>query len=537
MLSTEGTGSLDRLIDGLLAELPGTLEPMVRAAIWDTVEDFCVRSGCFRRVVAVSVGSSGSTTTVVSPEGEVQHLVEVYGIDRYRIEQPDKVISLGASASGTALVSLRPTNLDATPVFIFETWFRPLRVGALARLLSEPSKPYTNLEVAGPYLQLYEAEIARVLLEAAQVVSQAVGEPDGLDRLYANVFAEVPLVPHTHIQMMAWNTIEDFCGRSGWYRKTVEWSLVDADTQVQLTSPDGLVNEVVEVYGLEQYRVEQPDRLIPLEPTEASGTALVTLQPVDLAHVPEVLFQTWLETLRSGVLARLLAEAGQPWANPERAALFAAAYEAGVALAGGQKPQVVSPQALKPDSFDRLYSNIYAELPDVPHTQVQLALWNTLEEFFIQSTTRREHVFWQMAPGISWVDFNPFDGDWDVAWILNYTGLYYGKIEPPSLLRDLTPPPVDARRTGQAWLALKPKDFLSDVGSLVWSQWFNYIKAGTLTGLYGQPGKPYSSPQLATFYGRRFRSGIVHARSFAAMQYTDGSAWRFPYFASGRRKS
>ena len=62
MLSTEGTGSLDRLIDGLLAELPGTLEPMVRAAIWDTVEDFCVRSGCFRRVVAVSVGSSGSTT-------------------------------------------------------------------------------------------------------------------------------------------------------------------------------------------------------------------------------------------------------------------------------------------------------------------------------------------------------------------------------------------------------------------------------------------------------------------------------------------
>lgn len=187
-----------------------------------------------------------------------------------------------------------------------------------------------------------------------------------------------------------------------------------------------------------------------------------------------------------------------------------------------------------------LYDNVQMQVPAVALAAIKLALWNTIEDFYQQSTARQEHVFWKMAAGVQTIDFNPFDATWLVAWVLHFNGLSSAKIEPPGLLRDLTFPVPETERSGEAWLALKPVSFDAVIACgapELWSMWFETILSGTLYRLYGQPAKPYSSPQLAQFHGRAYRSGVAQARDIARRGFSDGGGnWRFPYFAGGRRK-
>jgi hypothetical protein len=137
--------------------------------------------------------------------------------------------------------------------------------------------------------------------------------------------------------------------------------------------------------------------------------------------------------------------------------------------------------------IERLYDNVQAEVPAVGLSLIKLAAWNTIEDFYLRSTCRREHVFWQMPSGVYAVDFNPYDADWLVCWVLTYSGLTNAKIEAPALLRDIAWPQSTSLRQGEALVALKPASFTSDFGPLIWQQWFEVILAGTLHRLYRQP--------------------------------------------------
>lgn len=185
---------------------------------------------------------------------------------------------------------------------------------------------------------------------------------------------------------------------------------------------------------------------------------------------------------------------------------------------------------------ERLYDNVQAVVPGIGLAATKLAAWNTIENFYIQSTARREHLYWKMAAGVLTIDFNPYDADWLVAWILDYTGLTNGKVEMPSVLRDLTSPTPTVERNGEVWVALKPVSFDANFEPALWSQWFETILAGTLFRLYSQPAKPYSSPPLATFHGKEYRKGVAVARGTAQRGFTNAPSWRFPYYAGGMRK-
>ena len=189
--------------------------------------------------------------------------------------------------------------------------------------------------------------------------------------------------------------------------------------------------------------------------------------------------------------------------------------------------------------LERLYDNVQATVPVVSLAMIKMASWNTIEDFYLRSTARREEVFWEMAIGVSQVDFNPFDATWLVAWILDVSGLHYPKIVMPGLLLDTQQPSYD--RKGCALLALKPVSFTTNLPPELFDQWFETILDGTLFRLYGSPAKPYSSPQLATFHGGKYRGGVARARAIADKQFTNGGGrWNFPQqqgFARGRRKS
>lgn len=184
----------------------------------------------------------------------------------------------------------------------------------------------------------------------------------------------------------------------------------------------------------------------------------------------------------------------------------------------------------------RLYDNVQAQVPAVILSLVKIEVWNTIEDFYIQSTFRRELVSWQMNVGVQTIDFNPYDENWLVAWVLQTQGLYKYKIDMPARLTDLTNP--SAVRNGEALLALKPVNFNAQFPDDLFQQWFETILDGTLHRLYRMPAKPYSSPQLAQWHGARYRMGVSRARATAQAGYTDGTGrWNFPYFANGRRKN
>lgn len=186
--------------------------------------------------------------------------------------------------------------------------------------------------------------------------------------------------------------------------------------------------------------------------------------------------------------------------------------------------------------LNRIYDNVQAQVPAVILSLVKLEAWNTIEDFYIQSTFRRELVSWQMGIGVQAVDFNPYDENWLVAWVLQVQGLHRYKIDVPGRMTDLENP--SGVRNGDALLALKPVSYSAALPDDLFQQWFECILDGVLHRLYRMPAKPYSSPQLAAWHGARYRMGCTRARAIAQAGYTNGAGrWNFPYFASGRRKN
>lgn len=191
--------------------------------------------------------------------------------------------------------------------------------------------------------------------------------------------------------------------------------------------------------------------------------------------------------------------------------------------------------------LDRLLDNVQAEVPAVSLAIIQMCAWNTIEDFYMKSGWRRELVYWTMAPGVTEIDFNPFDENYLVSWVLDVSGLHRFHVTPPGLLKDLQP--ATALRTGEALLSLKPVSYAAittaGVGPELWSTWLEVIKSGVLTRLYGMPAKPYSSPQLAMFHGKSYSVGVARARGIADNNFNgaQGGRWAFPSFANGRRKN
>jgi hypothetical protein len=189
--------------------------------------------------------------------------------------------------------------------------------------------------------------------------------------------------------------------------------------------------------------------------------------------------------------------------------------------------------------FERLYDNIQTMLPAITLPVIEMELWNTVQEFCIRSTYFRSKIHWEMGPGISTVDFNPFNLDMVVVWVLHVRGLTHWGINPPAVLYDMMPPTNG--RSGDALVALRPVRFdVLKLGAIpeLFTTWFETMLDGTLARLYAMPAKPWSTPQLAQYHGTRFRQGMGRARDIAERLHSHQQSPRraFPYFAHGRRK-
>jgi hypothetical protein len=182
---------------------------------------------------------------------------------------------------------------------------------------------------------------------------------------------------------------------------------------------------------------------------------------------------------------------------------------------------------------DRLFDNLMALVPGLVLDMANMVCWNTIEDFYVKSTYRREHIYWRMDPGVVTLNFDPYDQDWRVCRFLNLVGFNI-KFEPPGRIRDLTSPPPDNTRNGEVLIALKPRSINTVLPYDVWTTYWETLLHGALYRLYMQPGKPYSDLKAMEISAKLWRSGIASARADIQVGHLrDGAQWSFPYFATG----
>lgn len=184
---------------------------------------------------------------------------------------------------------------------------------------------------------------------------------------------------------------------------------------------------------------------------------------------------------------------------------------------------------------ERIYDNVQASLPGgAPLPLVQMQLWNAISDFALRSTWYRTELNWAMSPSQALYDFNPYDANMTVCWVLAQRGLTCWKVSVPSTLVDLQSD-VSQPRTGTALVALKPARLDANLPADLFDQWFEAMLSGTLGRLYALPAKPWSDGKAALVHMRSYSSKIGEARDIARRRYSDNPTWCFPYFARGRR--
>jgi hypothetical protein len=190
------------------------------------------------------------------------------------------------------------------------------------------------------------------------------------------------------------------------------------------------------------------------------------------------------------------------------------------------------------NNLEAVYDQVQMQMPGVTFDVVRQQVWNAIGDFYMRSTYRREHVYWQMNPGVNTLSFDPWDSHWRVYRFLEFRGIPRVKFEPPGRIRDLAWPLPDTTRNGEVLIALRPSCHDAPLGDDFWFMWFDTIVAGAMSRLFLQPGKPYSDAGMGRVQAGLFSSGVAQARALVqAMFVTEGTPWRFPYFAYGRSKN
>jgi len=186
----------------------------------------------------------------------------------------------------------------------------------------------------------------------------------------------------------------------------------------------------------------------------------------------------------------------------------------------------------------RIFDYVQAVMPGVTTDMVSLVIWQAIEDFYIRSTYKREHVYWCLASGETTLDFDPYNSYWRVCRFMGFCGLSNPKFMPPGRVVDLTCPVPDSERRGEAILALKPHSYDTELPYDVMTTYWEAIASGALYRLFMQPGKPYADLNSAGMHAKMNRSGIASARAAAQAQHLrEAAPWSFPYFATGGRAS
>lgn len=163
-----------RLMDTIRPHLPGAIDDAIRQELYMVCLDFFKRSNVWREDIEFTLRTGKRTAYIMPMAGKIERLLHVtkdgYPIRGAYLQGPEEIQLPFESSSDTkyvATVVLRvadPVSRDAYPIVpyeIVERYTEELMHGILARMLSQQSKPYTNLSLAQFHLQQFRGGISR----------------------------------------------------------------------------------------------------------------------------------------------------------------------------------------------------------------------------------------------------------------------------------------------------------------------------------------------------------------------------------------
>lgn len=164
-----------RLMATVKPHLPGAIDDNIRQELFLACHEFFRRSNVWREDIEFTLKAGKNTAYITPSAGKIERLMYVTGEGGYpvqgaRMEGFDKIhmpYQGDGKARFTATVALLvsdPVTRDAYPIVpydVVERYTEELIHGILARMMAQPSKPYTNMSLAQFYLTRFRAGISR----------------------------------------------------------------------------------------------------------------------------------------------------------------------------------------------------------------------------------------------------------------------------------------------------------------------------------------------------------------------------------------
>lgn len=168
----------DRLMDTARPHMPGAIDQAIKQELFHVCKDFFNRTNSWMDHFEYVLPAGQNSYTVTPVTGRCNRLMQVNTVADRRgilnaymlLRTPTVVVPWFASADTglIATIAMLPNDpLDAgsfpiVPVQLVEKYTDELMSGLLARMMMQPSKPYTNLQLARYHQSVFIGGSSRV---------------------------------------------------------------------------------------------------------------------------------------------------------------------------------------------------------------------------------------------------------------------------------------------------------------------------------------------------------------------------------------
>ena len=380
-----------------------------------------------------------------------------------------------------ALKVAAPTDIDADPATWLSTelWvpnYQPLIDGTLARLFSQPGKPWSSLDLAKIHSERYGVLLGFVRSEAAASPATVY------DRLISNLRVRIPMARDALFKLEIYNTA------------------------------DKIRREALR-----------------LPPLTDINTAYTSWLPADR-------WDDCYQALLHGALYGLYSQAGTSHSQPEMAQAQYLLFQQEMELVRNDLATASNTNLLRfldmarvrlPGARDNIIQlEFFATMNDFFQ---RTNAWREDIEFTVTAGVKSYDVIQTSPSSIN-----------RLVSVLNENGSYVAAtMKNPGVVDLMVEPSKTATYTAQVALTIShPTDSTGYPEYPDWflDKYGNDILDGLLSRMMTQIAKPYSNPQMALMHGRNFMGAVTQAKVEAMRANTyRAQAWRFPQGFANRR--
>lgn len=166
-----------RLMQNIRIQVPGALDDVMQLEMFNVALDFCDQTDVWRQDLPIKVVAN-RTSYDLTADAEVTRLILLADENNVPVaatlDVPDTLVLVNtpsAAHTWTATVALKPDSVDSDgypdiPDWITSKYLLTIIEGVVYRLMSQPSKPYSNSTMAAYHMRKFRDGCATARAQA-----------------------------------------------------------------------------------------------------------------------------------------------------------------------------------------------------------------------------------------------------------------------------------------------------------------------------------------------------------------------------------